>query len=126
MGNHFFSEKYYNVQPLGETVSIDITSKELIWNNFSPKNRNVIRNAINNGLLLIEQPDLYDEVSEGDILDEILSQGKHKNQSFFAFTATPKNKTLEAFGTVNPTNGKKEPFHIQTEKNRFWTGLFKS
>jgi 3-isopropylmalate/(R)-2-methylmalate dehydratase small subunit len=24
------------------------------------------RNAINNGLLLIEQPDLYDEVSEGD------------------------------------------------------------
>ena len=27
------------------------------------------RNAINNGLLLIEQPDLYDEVNEGDIAE---------------------------------------------------------
>ena len=32
-------------------------------------------------------------------MQEIIVQGKHKNLSFFAFTATPKDKTLELFGT---------------------------
>lgn len=64
-----------------------------------------------------------EEVSEGDILDEILAQGKHKNQSFFAFTATPKNKTLEAFGTYNPTTKKKEPFHIYSMRQAIEEGF---
>ena len=48
--NHVYSEKAYEVIPLGETVSIDTTDNELIWANFNPKNRNVIRKAINNGI----------------------------------------------------------------------------
>lgn len=48
--NHVYSEKAYEVIPLGETVAIDTTDKELIWANFNPKNRNVIRKAINNGI----------------------------------------------------------------------------
>lgn len=48
--NHVYSEKAYEVIPLGETVAIDTTDKELIWANFNPKNRNVIRKAINSGI----------------------------------------------------------------------------
>ena len=48
--NHVYSEKAYEVIPLGETVAIDTTCKELIWTNFNPKNRNVIRKAINSGI----------------------------------------------------------------------------
>lgn len=48
--NHIFSEGHYDVVSLGETVAINTTSKELIWNNFNPKNRNVIRKAVNNGI----------------------------------------------------------------------------
>lgn len=47
-----------------------------------------------------------------DIVCAILSQGKHANQSFFAFTATPKNKTIELFGTYDSRIKKMRPFHI--------------
>ena len=37
-----------------------------------------------------------EELDEGDVLvDTLMAQGMHSNQSFFAFTATPKNKTIE-------------------------------
>ncbi|MDH5300506.1 MAG: DEAD/DEAH box helicase family protein [Gammaproteobacteria bacterium] len=39
------------------------------------------------------------------------SRGRQPNMSFFAFTATPKGKTLELFGRVGPT-GKPEPIHL--------------
>lgn len=51
-----------------------------------------------------------------DYINEIIGQGRHENQSFFAFTATPKGQTIENFGTevgVKP-DGKpiKAPFHV--------------
>ena len=53
-----------------------------------------------------------DEIEAKDILvQDMLSQGKHKNLSFFAFTATPKGKTLEIFGEPQP-DGSFHPFHI--------------
>ena len=42
---------------------------------------------------------------------EMIPHGKHKNLSFFAFTATPKNKTLEMFGDEY-ADGSFHPFHI--------------
>lgn len=67
------------------------------------------------------------EVSEIDIQDEIISriiaQGKHKNQSFLAFTATPKNKTIETFGIFNPITGKKQPFHIYSMRQAIEEGF---
>ncbi len=48
-----------------------------------------------------------EEKSEEEIKDEmdvmvetLLTQGKHKNEYFYAFTATPKPKTLQTFGVV--------------------------
>lgn len=50
LNNSVFSEGIYDVVPLGETIAIDTSDKELIWTNFNKKNRNVIRKAINNGI----------------------------------------------------------------------------
>jgi len=43
------------------------------------------------------------------IADEMATHGRQPNLSFFAFTATPKQKTIEIFGTKNEA-GKLEPF----------------
>ena len=48
---------------------------------------------------------------EDKLLDELAAQGMHKNLSFFAFTATPKGKTLQMFGQKD-AEGIYRPFHI--------------
>jgi len=48
---------------------------------------------------------------EDKLLDELAAQGVHDNLSFFAFTATPKDKTLQMFGWRDES-GKYHPFHI--------------
>lgn len=45
------------------------------------------------------------------IAEEMAAHGPQPNLSFFAFTATPKQKTLEIFGQKAAT-GKPEPFHL--------------
>lgn len=60
------------------------------------------------------------EEEEVDLTDEyinaVIGQGRHDNQSFFAFTATPKGQTLESFGTVVGMTPEgepiKAPFHV--------------
>ncbi|TNE82541.1 MAG: type I restriction endonuclease subunit R, partial [Gammaproteobacteria bacterium] len=47
-----------------------------------------------------------------DGLNQVMaSRGRQPNLSFFAYTATPKGKTLELFGRIGPS-GKPEPFHL--------------
>lgn len=60
-----------------------------------------------------EEENLKD--GEDFILQEMLAQGQQKNLSFFAFTATPKQKTLEMFGELQE-NGTFKPFHIYSMK----------
>jgi type I restriction enzyme R subunit len=38
--------------------------------------------------------------------------GHQSNLSYFAFTATPKGRTLEMFGRLNPATERHEPFHL--------------
>ena len=45
------------------------------------------------------------------LVKELIAHGKHRNLSFFAFTATPKDTTLEMFGEQD-RNGQFHPFHI--------------
>ena len=51
------------------------------------------------------------------------ARGKQANLSFFAFTATPKARTLELFGTWNPNAQKFEPFHLYTMKQAIQEGF---
>lgn len=49
------------------------------------------------------------------INDQIEKSGKQPNVSMFAFTATPKDKTLRLFGRLNP-KGQYEAFHLYSMK----------
>lgn len=50
LDNRCFSESAYDVIPLGETVAMDLSSPDTIWENISSKNRNVIRKAEKSGV----------------------------------------------------------------------------
>jgi type I restriction enzyme R subunit len=50
------------------------------------------------------------------------ARGKQDNLSFFAFTATPKAKTVEVFGTKGP-DGKPKPFHLYSMKQAIEEGF---
>jgi len=58
-----------------------------------------------------------DDLTEIDklILDEILSRGKQPHISYFGFSGTPKNKTLEIFGRKKET-GEFIPFDVYSMK----------
>ena len=52
----------------------------------------------------------------------MLIHGRHKNLSFFAFTATPKGMTLEMFGTP-AEDGSYHPFHIYSMRQAIEEGF---
>lgn len=67
--------------------------------------------------------------AEDELLDdndrlvrEMISHGKHKNLSFFAFTATPKGATLEMFGT-EWNDGSYHPFHVYSMRQAIEEGF---
>ena len=64
-----------------------------------------------------------EEIEKDDkIIKEMIAHGQHKNLSFFAFTATPKDKTLEMFGT-READGSFHPFHIYSMRQAIEEGF---
>ena len=59
---------------------------------------------------------------EDHLLDELAAQGMHENLSFFAFTATPKGKTLNMFGWKD-SKGSWHPFHIYSMRQAIEEGF---
>lgn len=59
---------------------------------------------------------------EDNLVKELSTHGMHKNISFFAFTATPKNKTLQLFGEKQE-NGTYRPFHIYSMRQAIEEGF---
>lgn len=59
---------------------------------------------------------------EEEILKTIKKRGKQPNISFFAFTATPKAKTLEMFGTIGD-DGLPHPFHLYSMRQAIEEGF---
>ncbi|MCC6236151.1 MAG: type I restriction endonuclease subunit R [Dehalococcoidia bacterium] len=69
------------------------------------------------------QADDEGEVDWEDGLNAVIeSRGKQPNLSFFAFTATPKGKTLELFGRPGPS-GKPEAFHVYSMRQAIEEGF---
>ena len=66
-----------------------------------------------------------DETTEDQINRRMESKKLLTNASYFAFTATPKNKTLEIFGTKGADDGdsKHRPFHAYTMKQAIQEGF---
>jgi len=64
-----------------------------------------------------------EEETTEDRINRIMESRKLlKNASYFAFTATPKNKTLELFGEKQP-DGRFRPFHAYTMKQAIEEGF---
>ena len=62
------------------------------------------------------------EDGEDKLVKELLAHGQHKNISFFAFTATPKQKTLEMFGK-RQFDGTFKAHHIYSMKQAIEEGF---
>lgn len=62
------------------------------------------------------------EASNDKFLKELITAGKHSNLSFYAFTATPKDKTLEIFGE-EWTDGTFHPFHVYSMRQAIEEGF---
>ncbi|MEY3964867.1 MAG: hypothetical protein RL263_35, partial [Bacteroidota bacterium] len=70
-----------------------------------------------------ESAELEEKELDDIIAEEIKRKGDQTNISFFAFTATPKPKTLELFGTVR--NGQREAFDLYTMEQAIKEGFIK-
>jgi type I restriction enzyme, R subunit len=63
-----------------------------------------------------------DEDAEDQIRKSMEARGKQANLSFFAFTATPKSKTVEVFGTPDK-QGIPKPFHLYSMRQAIEEGF---
>src|SRR5690625_3612307 len=72
-----------------------------------------------------QDPDEADGIgADQDALARMAAQvDADDRMSFFAFTATPKEKTMELFGQRNPTTGKLEPFDLYSMKQAIEEGF---
>jgi type I restriction enzyme, R subunit len=74
------------------------------------------------GMLDEAEPD-GGEVSAEDVLSaQLAKRSGAKNISYFAFTATPKWKTVELFGRLGE-DGKKKPFHVYSMQQAIEEGF---
>ncbi len=80
------------------------------------------------GDALLVAAEVADRIAEAaeDASDPLVSsavaRGRHANLSFFAFTATPKAKTLELFGDLG-ADGKYRPFHVYSMRQAIEEGF---
>ena len=84
------------------------------------KDMSAITKTLGSGEIQIIEDGIYD--TEDMIVDELARNGKQKNVSMFAFTATPKPTTLNLFGKVNK-KGQREAFHLYSMKQAIEEGF---
>ena len=75
-----------------------------------------------NRVMAKNTPETEDEDVQDKIIEAMRSRKMRGNASFFAFTATPKNITLEKFG-VKQADGSFKPFHLYSMKQAIEEGF---
>jgi len=80
--------------------------------------------------LMLEERDEDDQLTSEDVLDAVMASRKgSENLSFYAFTATPKDKTLQLFGRLpNPDlppskTNKPEAYHVYSMRQAIEEGF---
>ena len=61
--------------------------------------------------------------AEDALAAAVAARGKQPNLSFFAFTATPKARTLELFGRYDEGTGRHVPFHLYSMRQAIQEGF---
>ncbi|MGI8757131.1 MAG: type I restriction endonuclease [Acidimicrobiales bacterium] len=71
-----------------------------------------------------DDDDEFDPGSIEEALAEVVAaRGTQSNLSYFAFTATPKGKTLELFGRLDAESNRHEPFHLYSMRQAIEEGF---
>jgi len=81
-----------------------------------------LKKVLSSSLEDAENLDELDFEIEDEVLREVRTRGKQPNISYLAFTATPKNKTLELFGQKQPDDSYKA-FHIYSMRQAIEEGF---
>lgn len=86
-----------------------------------------LKKVLGAGLDDAEAAEAEVEAAAEDDVDDVLlasakARGKQQNLSFFAFTATPKPKTLDTFGTLGE-DGHRHPFHTYSMRQAIDEGF---
>jgi type I restriction enzyme R subunit len=68
-------------------------------------------------------PDELTDPAEDALAAAVAARGKQPNLSFFAFTATPKARTLELFGRLDRGTGRHVPFHLYSMRQAIEEGF---
>jgi type I restriction enzyme R subunit len=74
------------------------------------------------GLLGVPAEDDDTDDAQDEVVKVAAGRGRHPNLSYFAFTATPKFKTLKIFGRPG-VDGKPEPFHLYSMRQAVEEGF---
>lgn len=88
IGNHKKVQENYNVIQLGEVIHMDLSSPELIWENITSKNRNMIRKAIKNDIKIYNGrfPEIYEKfrnIYNGTMDKDEAEQYYYFNEDFY-------------------------------------------
>ena len=83
-----------------------------------------LRTSLSKGIERVETEDDTDDISDIDarILEEMAQRGMQAHISYFGFSGTPKNKTIELFGRKD-TEGKFVPFHVYSMRQSISEGF---
>jgi type I restriction enzyme R subunit len=81
---------------------------------------NALKQALGAGVARIDDEGEID--AETALAAVVAARGRQPNLSFFAFTATPKDRTVELFGTPN-AEGFRQPFHLYTMRQAIEEGF---
>ncbi len=115
----FIMEEMKDFEDRKYAIIIDEAHSSQTWNNAKKMKQVLATNSLEDA----EKLDIADE-NEDDrkLLEEMAKSKNLTNASFFAFTATPKNKTLELFGTKN-SEWEHKPYHLYSMKQAIDEGF---
>ena len=117
---------YQDVEATGKRYAVIVDEAHSSQSGTAAKKLKVALSDTEEVLELYAQEEAKEENSKEDYEDnlvkELATHGVHKNISFFAFTATPKNKTLQIFGD-RQENGTYRAFHIYSMRQAIEEGF---
>jgi len=118
----FIIEKVGELQSRKYAVIIDEAHSSSAGENMASLREVLSVSTLEEAAKLDEELEGKEYDPEEEILKTIKKRGKQPNISFFAFTATPKAKTLEMFGTIGP-DGLPHPFHLYSMRQAIEEGF---
>lgn len=119
---HFILDKVAKLEKRRYAVIIDEAHSSSAGENMGALKEVLSVNSLEEAQRLDEEAENKYEDADEKILNTLKKRGPQSNISFFAFTATPKAKTMELFGTKGP-DGLPHPFHLYSMRQAIEEGF---